>query len=165
MSDITLLLIVFTALIGGCISQDRKVTVKAPVSESSPAVGAQITTTPPLTAMLPSVVRQGQHITFSDPILGIELNVPGDWSVLPRSEAITGSWMAYRGFSSPCSSSAPIMMSPCTGIDIVPGPSPIQSLDEIEGKLVPVGSKVFAKKQVDLNGLPALSDSRPSGRE
>lgn len=153
---VTLILIGFVVLGGGCTNQTPNTPSDVTVAANSLTPKPQVTTTYSPTTVLPSVIRQNHTSTFTDPALGIALDVPSDWSIHPRTEPITGPWVTYSGFSSPCPISAPITMPPCTGIDIVPGPSPIHSLDEIKGNLVPDGSKIFEKKQVDLNGLPAL---------
>jgi hypothetical protein len=121
---------------------------------SSESVEA-ITETPP-EMNLPFIMRGNKRTTFSDPALGIAFDVPNDWRIKLRTEPIVQAWTPQSRFSSPCSITAPIVLPPCSAIDVVPGPFAIHDLEQIRESLIPPGSAVFEEKRIDLNGLPAI---------
>ena len=149
------LIILFVMILSGCVEQDLSQKKKPVVTDGTGRPGATTVATQS-TMTLPSVVWQPQVATFTDPVLGLAMDVPSNWCIHPRTKPIAGAWSAVSILSSPCLSTAPITLPPCTQIQIEPGPTPINSLDELKEISAPPGSTVFAQQQVDLNTLPAL---------
>ncbi len=137
--------------ISGCTAQ---VSLTREITPASP-LPTLVTSSTPFTITLPSVVWQPGFVTFTDSVLGVALDVPSDWSIHPRTEP-AAKWSRPSILSSPCISKAPIVLPPCTQIQISPGSASVHSLNEVRERSIPAGTKILAERQINLHGLPAL---------
>lgn len=104
---------------------------------------------------LPSVVWHKEIATFTDPVLGLILDIPSNWQISPRLGPPTASNPSTFGTSIP--RIYEIDLRPhSTQIQITPGPSPVHTLEEIRQSSVLSGVAVLEEREIDLHGLPAL---------
>jgi hypothetical protein len=130
----------------------------APLPDNTQSTSLQTpaTVSKVFTATLPSAVWQNKIATFSDPSLGLSIDIPSDWCIIPRTEPPIVTWGRPSYFSSPCFPKAPYVLPPCTKIEIVPGPAPVRSLGQLREESVPTTTVIFQERQMSLHGLPAL---------
>jgi hypothetical protein len=149
---LTFIAITYLAVNVGCSSQ----VAPLPDSIQSTPLQTPATVSEVLTPTFPSAVWQDKIATFSDPSLGLSIDVPSGWCIIPRTEPPIVTWGRPSYFSSPCMPQAPYVLPPCTKIEIVPGPAPVRSLSELREKSVPATTTIFQERQMSLHGLPAL---------
>ncbi len=101
-------------------------------------------------------VWQDEAITFTDPALGLTLDLPNGWSIHPRIQGPDNTDPIDK-FGSPCLNSPGHIVPPCTTIQLTLGSPQVQSLDamrELDQFSAP--SVVLEERELDLNGLAAL---------
>lgn len=121
--------------------------------------GCQPHPTPMPADLYPSAIWHEGMVTFTDPILGVTLELPGDWRIVPQHSSSSQETSARDIFYSPCLSTAPIVLPPCTSIAIEQDTSGVQSLDEVKALIEKNGAvpqKVIGQWESDVNGWRAL---------
>ncbi len=104
---------------------------------------------------LPSVVWHKDIATFTDPVLGLTLDIPSNWQISPRLGPPTASNPSTFGTSIPRIYEVDLRPH-STQIQIVPGPSPVHTLEGIRQSSVLSGIVVLEEREINLHGLPAL---------
>ena len=109
---------------------------------------------------LPTAMWSEDYVTFTDPALGISLDFPRDWTILPR----TSEWSeVIDTFFSPCNMFTPDVLPPCTKIQIQLAETQADSFEEMktlleERRQASEGIQVLESGEFELNGLPAIWD-------
>lgn len=113
-----------------------------------------------MTNRFPSAIWEGKTIVFTDPALGIVIEVPSQWSVYARTEGASESNLRDR-LQSPCHTGAPDVVPPCTAIELKLDRGPVSSIEDVQSAIdeaiVEYGDQMILEEQeISLNGLPAL---------
>ena len=107
---------------------------------------------------LPTAIWSEDHVTFTDPALGLSLDLPRDWTIKPR----VADWSTVvDDFYSPCMRPTPDILPPCTKIQIRLTETQVDSFEEMkalfdENLKDSESVQVLESGELELNGLPAL---------
>jgi hypothetical protein len=107
----------------------------------------------------PSAVWHDGVATFTDPAFGITLDIPGDWRIVPLHDTTKTLPETGDFFFSPCLSTAPMIMPPCTSLSIQWDASHARSLNEIKSLIESndaVRQQVIEQREMRIHELPAL---------
>ncbi|MCP4538592.1 MAG: hypothetical protein GY832_15775 [Chloroflexi bacterium] len=101
----------------------------------------------------PSVVWQSNLAVFTDPALGLTMDVPGDWCIHPR---LGPAEAESSVFSSSCAEQDDTVSPSFTQIEISPGPLLVRSPDQANEYVWQRGFDVAAEERLNFHGWEAV---------
>lgn len=107
----------------------------------------------------PSAVWREDAIAFTDPALGVSIDVPVGWTLQPHIQGPANPH-PVDAFLSPCQSWAPEVLPPCTKIELTAVSSSVRDLDELrelrEGEVGSSAAVILEQRELSLSGGSGL---------